>query len=150
MPRSQPSTSAWPRASSGSCAASREARSTRTRNRDRSRMHLYELPLIFVLAGLVLYTVLGGADFGAGIWQLLARGSERVRDLAHNAMAPVWEANHVWIIFVLTVTWTAYPQAFASIASTLSVPLFIAALGIIMRGAAYALRSGARTAGELR
>src|SRR4051794_38079905 len=58
-------------------------------------------------------------------------------------MAPVWEANHVWLIFVLVVTWTAYPTAFGSIASTLSVALFIAAVGIIMRGTAYALRSGA-------
>ncbi len=114
-------------------------------------MHLYEIPLIFVLVGLALYVVLGGADFGAGFWQLLAgrgRMGERIRDHAHEAMAPVWEANHVWLIFVLTVTWTAYPTAFASIASTLSIPLFIAAVGIIMRGAAYALRAGAATPGE--
>src|SRR5436190_12040850 len=58
-------------------------------------------------------------------------------------MAPVWEANHVWLIFVLTVFWTAYPVAFGSIASTLAVPLFIAAVGTIFRGAAYAMRSGA-------
>ena len=58
-------------------------------------------------------------------------------------MGPVWEANHVWLIFVLTVFWTAYPTAFGSIASTLGVPLFIAGLGIVPRGAAYALRSGA-------
>jgi cytochrome d ubiquinol oxidase subunit II len=60
----------------------------------------------------------------------------------------VWEANHVWLIFVLTVFWSSYPRAFGSIASTLSVPLFIAALGIIFRGAAYALRAGAATARE--
>jgi cytochrome d ubiquinol oxidase subunit II len=116
-------------------------------------MHLYEIPLIFVLIGLMLYVVLGGADFGAGFWQLLAgpgRKGERIRDHAHEAMAPVWEANHVWLIFVITVTWTAYPSAFASIASTLSVALFIAAVGIIMRGATYALRSGASTASERR
>ncbi len=59
-------------------------------------------------------------------------------------MAPVWEANHVWLIFVLTVTWTAYPKAFGSLASTLSVALLIAGIGIIFRGAAYALRAGAR------
>ena len=58
-------------------------------------------------------------------------------------MGPVWEANHVWLIFVLVVCWTAYPTAFGSIASTLSIPLFIAAIGIILRGTAYALRSGA-------
>jgi cytochrome d ubiquinol oxidase subunit II len=109
-------------------------------------MHLYAVPLIFILIGLAMYVVLGGADFGAGIWQLTAGGGAdgaRIRDHAHEAMAPVWEANHVWLIFVLTVLWTAYPTAFGSIASTLSVPLFIAGLGIIFRGAAYALRSGA-------
>ncbi len=116
-------------------------------------MHLYEIPLIFALVGLVLYTVLGGADFGAGIWQLTAgRGelSERIRDHAHDSMAPVWEANHVWLVFVLVVFWTAYPTAFGSIASTLSVPLFLAGIGIVMRGATYALRSGIRTPRELR
>lgn len=116
-------------------------------------MHLYELPMIFVLVGLVFYVVLAGADFGAGVWQLLAGSGERgarLRDQAHESMAPVWEANHVWLIFVLTVTWTAYPSAFGSIASTLSIPLFIAAIGIILRGAAYALRTGTRSAGEQR
>src|SRR3954470_10763510 len=108
-------------------------------------MSLDAIPLIFVLAGLALYTVLGGADFGAGLWHLGAGGGEwgrRVRDQAHNVLGPVWEANHVWIVFVITVSWTAYPLAFSSIASTLSVALFIAAVGIILRGASYALRSG--------
>jgi cytochrome d ubiquinol oxidase subunit II len=63
-------------------------------------------------------------------------------------MAPVWEANHVWLIFVLTVMWTSYPEAFGSIASTLCVALFIAGLGIVVRGAAYALRAGTRTLRE--
>ena len=115
-------------------------------------MHLYELPLIFVLVGLALYTILGGADFGAGIWQLTAGSgpdADRLRDHVHESMAPVWEANHVWLIFVLTVFWTGYPTAFGSIASTLSIPLFIAGLGIIFRGAGYALRSGTRTAREI-
>jgi cytochrome bd ubiquinol oxidase subunit II len=114
-------------------------------------MHLYEIPLVFVLIGLVLYAVLAGADFGAGFWQLLAGPGERgapIRDHAHEAMAPVWEANHVWLIFVLTVTWTAYPTAFGAIASTLCVPLFVAALGIVMRGAAYALRAGTASVRE--
>jgi cytochrome d ubiquinol oxidase subunit II len=114
---------------------------------------LEALPLVFCLAGLTLYTVLAGADFGAGFWQLLAgRGprAERVREQAHHSMGPVWEANHVWLIFVITVFWTAYPTAFGSIFSTLAVPLFIAAVGIIMRGAAYALRSGTEKPLELR
>jgi cytochrome d ubiquinol oxidase subunit II len=106
---------------------------------------LQELPMVFILAGLVFYVVLGGADFGAAMWQFaVGRGErgERIREHAHEAVGPVWEANHVWLIFVLTVTWTAYPAAFGSLASTLSVALFVAGLGIIVRGAAYALRSG--------
>ena len=111
-------------------------------------MSLAEAPLALALIGLVAYTVLGGADFGAGLWFLLSgRGPERdrLREQTFRAMGPVWEANHVWLIFVLVVCWTAYPVAFGSIASTLAVPLFIAALGIIMRGTAYALRSGSPT-----
>jgi cytochrome bd ubiquinol oxidase subunit II len=114
--------------------------------------HLYLIPLIFAVIGLAFYTVLGGADFGAGFWQLTAgkgRQAQAVREHAHAAMAPVWEANHVWLIFVLTVVWTAYPTAFGSIASTLSIPLFIAAVGIVFRGIAYALREGANGPREL-
>jgi cytochrome d ubiquinol oxidase subunit II len=109
---------------------------------------LQALPLVFVLAGVALYTVLGGADLGAGFWQLADGRDSNVREYAHQAMAPVWEANHVWLIFVLTVFWTAYPGAFGSVASTLAVPLFIALLGLLFRGAAYALRAGAATARE--
>jgi cytochrome d ubiquinol oxidase subunit II len=115
-------------------------------------MLLTALPLVFTLAGVGLYVVLAGADFGAGFWELFAGSgarAERIRDHAHDSMAPVWEANHVWLIFVLTVFWTAYPAALGSIASTLAAPLFIAAVGIILRGAAYALRSGASNRREL-
>jgi cytochrome d ubiquinol oxidase subunit II len=116
-------------------------------------LHFYEIPLCFALVGLVLYTVLGGADFGAGMWQMLAGPGElgeRIRDHAHDSMAPVWEANHVWLVFVLVVVWTAYPVAFGSIASTLCIPLFIAGIGIVLRGATYALRSGTTTGREVR
>jgi cytochrome d ubiquinol oxidase subunit II len=116
-------------------------------------VHLYDIPLIFALIGMGLYTVLAGADFGSGIWQLTAgSGPEatRIRDHAHESVAPVWEANHVWLIFVLVVVWTAYPVAFGSIASTLCVPLLLAGIGIIFRGATYALRSGTRTQRETR
>jgi cytochrome d ubiquinol oxidase subunit II len=114
---------------------------------------LAEAPLILMLLGLVAYTVLGGADFGAGFWQLWGGQGERARSIrehAHHAMGPVWETNHVWLIFVLVVCWTAYPTAFASITSTLAIPLFVAGLGIIMRGTAYALRSGTRSLREQR
>ena len=108
-------------------------------------MGLAEAPLALTLVGLAAYTVLGGADFGAGVWFFLSgRGQDRrhLREHTFHAMGPVWEANHVWLIFVLVVCWTAYPVAFGSIASTLAVPLFVAAVGVIMRGTAYALRSG--------
>ena len=100
------------------------------------------VPVAFILAGMAAYTVLAGADFGAGLWTMLAFGPDghRVRDQARHAMGPVWEANHVWLIFVLVVAWTAYPVAYGSITSTLAAPLLIAAIGIIFRGAAYALR----------
>jgi cytochrome d ubiquinol oxidase subunit II len=109
-------------------------------------MDLADVPAVLILVGVAAYIVFAGADFGAGLWYLLAGPGPRgrpVRDFTYHAMAPVWEANHVWLIFVLVVTWTAYPTAFGSIMSTLAVPLFIAAVGIILRGTAYALRSGA-------
>jgi cytochrome bd ubiquinol oxidase subunit II len=109
-------------------------------------MALADVPAILILVGIAAYIVLAGADFGAGLWYLLAGPGPKgrpVRNFTYHAMAPVWEANHVWLIFVLVVTWTAYPTAFGSIASTLAVALFVAAIGIIMRGTTYALRSGA-------
>jgi cytochrome bd ubiquinol oxidase subunit II len=116
-------------------------------------MHLYDVPLVFALIGLGLYSVLAGADFGGGFWALTAGSGpagERIRDHVHHSVAAVWEANHVWLIFVLTVVWTAYPVAFGSIASTLSIALIIAGFGIIVRGAAYALRSGTSSTAETR
>jgi cytochrome d ubiquinol oxidase subunit II len=106
---------------------------------------LADVPLVFILVGITAYTVLSGADFGAGLWTLLPGGGQAsaaaTRDHTRHAIGPVWEANHVWLIFVLTVAWTCYPGAFGSIVSTLEIPLLIAAIGIILRGTAYALRS---------
>jgi cytochrome bd ubiquinol oxidase subunit II len=98
--------------------------------------------------GVTFYTVFGGADFGAGFWSLVAGRSERgrrARELAHWAIGPVWEANHVWLIFVLVVLWTGFPEAFGSIFSTLFIPLSLAALGIVLRGSGFAFQSTART-----
>ena len=97
--------------------------------------------------------MLGGADFGAGFWDLTAGGAERGGRGARDDPAldgPVWEANHVWLIFVLVIVWTAFPVAFGSIFSTLSIPLFLAAIGIIFRGTAFALRGQAATINEAR
>jgi cytochrome bd ubiquinol oxidase subunit II len=107
----------------------------------------------FIVLGLTAYGVLGGADFGAGFWDLTAGGDRRggrVRGLVQRSMSPVWEANHVWLIFVLVIAWTAFPRAFGAIFTTLAVPLFLAALGIIMRGTAFALRGQAATIREAR
>jgi cytochrome d ubiquinol oxidase subunit II len=91
--------------------------------------------------GVTLYAVFGGADFGAGFWALVAGGGERgrrPRELIDWAIGSVWEANHVWLIFVLVVLWTAFSVAFASIMSTLFIPLSLAALGIVLRGSGFA------------
>jgi cytochrome d ubiquinol oxidase subunit II len=103
--------------------------------------------------GVTLYAVFGGADFGAGLWALLAGGAERgrrPRALIDWAIGPVWEANHVWLIFVLVVMWTAFPDAFASIFSTLFIPLSLAALGIVLRGAGFAFHGVAAREGGRR
>jgi cytochrome bd ubiquinol oxidase subunit II len=98
---------------------------------------------VVLMFGIVAYAVFGGADFGAGFWDLIAGGAERgerPRSLVDHSIGPVWEANHVWLIFSLVVLWTAFPEAFSSITLTLFVPLTIAALGIVLRGSSFAFR----------
>jgi cytochrome bd ubiquinol oxidase subunit II len=93
--------------------------------------------------GVTLYAVFGGADFGAGMWDLLAgRGerADRARAQIDRSISHVWEANHVWLIFVLVVLWTAFPRAFYAVMTTLYIPLAIAALGIVLRGSGFAFR----------
>jgi cytochrome d ubiquinol oxidase subunit II len=103
---------------------------------------------VVLLVALAAYAVFGGADFGAGFWDLTAgppdRGA-RPRELIERSIGPVWEANHVWLIFIFVVTWTAFSQAYASITLTLFVPLTIAALGIVLRGASFAFRKSVVT-----
>ena len=93
--------------------------------------------------GTMTYAIFGGADFGAGVWDLLAGGDRRgaaQRELIDRAMGPVWEANHTWLIFDLVILWSAFPGAFAAITSTLYLPLALAAVGIVLRGAGFAFR----------
>ena len=97
--------------------------------------------------GVTAYAVFGGADFGAGFWSLVAGGDSRgrrARALIDWAIGPVWEANHVWLIFVLVVLWTGFSLAFESIFSTLFIPLSLAALGIVLRGSGFAFHHTAR------
>jgi cytochrome bd ubiquinol oxidase subunit II len=99
--------------------------------------------------GVTAYAVFGGADFGAGFWSLVSGQSEqgkRARELADWAIGPVWEANHVWLIFVLVVLWTGFSEAFAAIFTTLFIPLSLAAFGIVLRGSGFAFHKTARRA----
>jgi cytochrome d ubiquinol oxidase subunit II len=102
-----------------------------------------DLVAVVLFVGVTAYALFGGADFGAGFWDLIAGGAERgarPRALVDHSIGPVWEANHVWLIFCLVVLWTAFSEAFASITLTLFVPLTLAALGIVMRGSSFAFR----------
>jgi cytochrome d ubiquinol oxidase subunit II len=96
-----------------------------------------------LLASVTLYAVLGGADFGGGLWDLLAGTTARgraPRGLIDESITPVWEANHVWLIFDLVIFWTAFPHAFASVMTALALPIWLAAGGIVLRGAGFAFR----------
>jgi cytochrome d ubiquinol oxidase subunit II len=98
---------------------------------------------VVLFFGVTAYAVFGGADFGAGFWDLLAGGAEhgaRPRAIAAHSIGPVWEANHVWLIFCLVVLWTGFPEAYQSIGLTLFVPLSLAAFGIVLRGSSFAFR----------
>ncbi|HEY9376431.1 MAG TPA: cytochrome d ubiquinol oxidase subunit II [Jiangellaceae bacterium] len=103
---------------------------------------------IVLLLAVVAYAVFAGADFGAGFWDLTAGGAqrgERPREVIEHSIGPVWEGNHVWLIFIFVVLWTSFSEAFASITLTLFVPLTIAALGIVLRGASFAFRKAVVT-----
>ena len=96
-----------------------------------------------LFAAVTAYAVFGGADFGAGFWDLVAGGAERgerPREVIDHSIGPVWEANHVWLIFCFVVLWTGFSEAYASITLTLFVPLSIAAFGIVLRGSSFAFR----------
>jgi cytochrome bd ubiquinol oxidase subunit II len=93
--------------------------------------------------GATFYALFGGADFGGGFWDLIAGDAEkgeRPRDLIQRSLTPVWEANHVWLIFILVILWTAFPPAFSAVMTTVYVPLALAAVGIVLRGAGFAFR----------
>jgi cytochrome d ubiquinol oxidase subunit II len=92
-----------------------------------------------ILVALTAYVLLGGADFGGGVWDLLADGprKSRQRDLVAHAIGPVWEANHVWLILAIVLLFTCFPRAFSRIAIALHVPLTLMLIGIVLRGSAF-------------
>lgn len=100
-----------------------------------------ELMWFVMGAGVVAYSLTGGADFGGGAWHLLARGSKQERDrqrqAVEHAIAPIWEANHVWLIFVIVMMFTVFPRAFAALSIALHIPISLALVGIVMRGSAF-------------
>src|SRR6266699_1306349 len=98
---------------------------------------------IFILSSLIVYALMGGADFGGGIWNLLAFGprAKRQREAIAEAIGPIWEANHVWLILVVVLLFTGFPAAFARIGITLHIPLSLMLIGIVLRGSAFTFRS---------
>jgi cytochrome bd ubiquinol oxidase subunit II len=108
---------------------------------------------IVLLAAIICYGVLGGADFGTGLWDLTAGGAARgtrPRALIDHAIGPVWEANHTWLIFCLVLLWSGFPTAFSAIMTTLYIPLGIAAFGIVLRGSGFAFRKVSMQTAEQR
>jgi cytochrome d ubiquinol oxidase subunit II len=106
-----------------------------------------------LLASLTLYATLAGADFGGGFWDLVAGGDRRgevPRSLIDETIGPVWEANHVWLVFVLVVFWTGFPTAFAAVMTATFIPLSLAALGIVLRGSGFAFRKNVSRLGARR
>jgi cytochrome d ubiquinol oxidase subunit II len=106
-----------------------------------------------LFVGVAAYAVFGGADFGSGFFDLTAGGDtsgSELRTLIDHSIGPVWEANHVWLIYVLVMWWTGFPGTFAAAMTTLIVPMFLALLGIVLRGAAFAFRKYSATLGQAR
>lgn len=116
-------------------------------------MSLAEVVAAALFVGVLAYTLFGGADFGSGFYDLTAGGTARgaeLRTLVDHSIGPVWEANHVWLIYVLVTWWTAFPETFATAMSTLILPMLFALLGIVLRGASFAFRKHAATLGQAR
>ncbi|MCU1487486.1 MAG: putative cytochrome bd-I oxidase subunit [Actinomycetia bacterium] len=106
-----------------------------------------------MFAGVVLYAVFGGADYGCGLWDLTAGGIERggrIRAQIDRSIGPVWEANHVWLIFVLVFLWSGFPRAFAAVMTSLPIPFAVVGLGVIFRGGAFVFRKSSATAEQAR
>lgn len=101
------------------------------------------LVALVMLAALTIYALLGGADYGGGVWDLLARGprAAKQRELVANAIGPIWEANHVWLILVVVLLFACFPPAFARISITLHIPIALMLIGIVLRGSAFTFRS---------
>ncbi|MER7948578.1 cytochrome d ubiquinol oxidase subunit II [Streptomyces sp. NPDC096079] len=106
-----------------------------------------DLIAVVLLLAVAAYACAGGTDYGAGFWDLTAGGAERGRRprwLIDHAMAPVWEVNNVWLIFVLVIMWTGFPLLFQTVFSAMWLPLALASMGLVLRGAGFAFRKPSR------
>jgi cytochrome bd ubiquinol oxidase subunit II len=105
-------------------------------------VRLEDVLAVVTLVSLILYALMGGADFGGGVWDLLARGgrAQRQRHAIGEAIGPIWEANHVWLILVVVLLFTAWPKAFGAIMTALHIPLAAMLVGIVLRGTAFVFR----------
>jgi cytochrome d ubiquinol oxidase subunit II len=116
-------------------------------------VNLADVAAALMFLGVVAYAILGGADFGSGVWDLLAgdaRQGAHLRSQIDRSIGPVWEANHVWLVYVLVFLWTGFPTAFGAIMTTLFVPWLLVGLGIVLRGGAFAFRKFSSTLAEAR
>lgn len=116
-------------------------------------MSLVDLVAGLMFVGVVAYSLFGGADFGAGVWDLTAGGDHRgghLRSLIDRSIGPVWEANHVWLIYILVFLWSAFPRGFGALMDTLFVPWLLVAVGIVLRGGAFAFRKFSSSMAEAR
>lgn len=98
---------------------------------------------VVMLIALVVYVLLGGADFGGGVWDLLAKGPRKLEQRAHihNAIGPIWEANHVWLIIIVVLGFTGFPPAYAAVLTALHIPVALMLLGVVFRGTAFVFRT---------
>src|ERR1700754_1249405 len=116
-------------------------------------MPLADAAAAAMFVGVLAYALFAGADFGSGFYDLTAGGGvcgAEMRTLVDHSIGPVWEANHVWLIYVLVTWWTGFPGAFAAAMTTLFIPLMLALAGIVLRGANFAFRKHAETYGQAR
>jgi cytochrome d ubiquinol oxidase subunit II len=116
-------------------------------------VNVNDVAAAMLFLGVVAYAILGGADFGSGVWDLLAGDARRgahLRSQIDRSIGPVWEANHVWLIYILVFLWTGFPEAFGAIMTTLFVPWLLAGFGIVLRGGAFAFRKFSRSLSEAR
>ena len=116
-------------------------------------MTLASVVAVAMFLGVIVYALLGGADFGSGFYDLTAGGGEggaQLRTLVDHSIGPVWEANHVWLIYILVIWWTGFPGAFAAAMTTLFIPLMLALAGIVLRGASFAFRKYSATMAQAR